>query len=280
MTSTNGAVLRVEDLRVEVEGKEIVQGLSLEVPAGEVHAIMGPNGSGKSTLANTLMGHPRYKVTNGRVLLKGEDITDLRPDERAQRGLFLAMQYPTSIPGVTMVNFLRAALKSVEGRDVPVREFMTKLDDSLALLKMDRQFARRYVNDGFSGGEKKRAEVLQMSLLRPIMAVMDETDSGLDIDALRTVSEGINALRDVPSRQDETQKMGILLITHYQSLLNYIKPDKVHVLYRGRIVRSGGSELAAELESKGYDWITNEVDAERTAEDASAEAATAGSKGS
>jgi len=280
MTSTNGAVLRVEDLRVEVEGKEIVQGLSLEVPAGEVHAIMGPNGSGKSTLANTLMGHPRYKVTNGRVLLKGEDITDLRPDERAQRGLFLAMQYPTAIPGVTMVNFLRAALKSVEQRDVPVREFMTKLDDALGLLKMDRAFARRYVNDGFSGGEKKRAEVLQMSLLRPVMAVMDETDSGLDIDALRTVADGINALRDVPSRDDDTEKMGILLITHYQRLLNYIKPDKVHVLYRGRIVRSGGSDLAAELEAKGYDWITNEVDAERTAEDASAEAATAGSKGS
>jgi Fe-S cluster assembly ATP-binding protein len=280
MTSTNGAVLRIEDLRVEVEGKEIVQGLSLEVPAGEVHAIMGPNGSGKSTLANTLMGHPRYKVTRGRVLLKGEDITGLRPDERAQRGLFLAMQYPTAIPGVTMVNFLRAALKSVEGRDVPVREFRTKLMDALALLKMDEQFARRYVNDGFSGGEKKRAEVLQMSLLRPVMAVMDETDSGLDIDALRTVAEGINALRDIPNREDDTQKMGILLITHYQRLLNYIKPDMVHVLYRGRIVRSGGSELAAELEAKGYDWITNEVDAERTAEDASAETAVAGARGS
>src|SRR5215213_939957 len=280
MTSTNGAVLQIEDLRVEVEGKEIVQGLSLAVPAGEVHAIMGPNGSGKSTLANTLMGHPRYKVTSGRVLLKGEDITDLRPDERAQKGLFLAMQYPTAIPGVTMVNFLRAAMKSVEQRDVPIREFRTKLMDALALLKMDEQFARRYVNDGFSGGEKKRAEVLQMSLLRPVMAVMDETDSGLDIDALRTVADGINALRDIPSREDDTQKMGILLITHYQRLLNYIKPDKVHVLYRGRIVRSGGSDLAAELEAKGYDWITNEVDAERTAEDASAEAATAGSKGS
>ena len=280
MTSTNGAVLQIEDLRVEVEGKEIVQGLSLAVPAGEVHAIMGPNGSGKSTLANTLMGHPRYKVTNGRVLFKGEDITGLRPDERAQRGLFLAMQYPTAIPGVTMVNFLRAALKSVEGRDVPVREFRTKLMDALALLKMDEQFARRYVNDGFSGGEKKRAEVLQMSLLRPVMAVMDETDSGLDIDALRTVAEGINALRDIPNREDDTQKMGILLITHYQRLLNYIKPDKVHVLYRGRIVRSGGSELAAELEAKGYDWITNEVDAERTAEDASAETAVAGARGS
>ena len=281
MTSTHGAVLRIEDLRVEVEGKEIVQGLSLEVPAGEVHAIMGPNGSGKSTLANTLMGHPRYKVTGGHVYLKGEDITELRPDERAQKGLFLAMQYPTAIPGVTMVNFLRAALKSVEGRDVPVREFRTKLMDALAVLKMDEQFARRYVNDGFSGGEKKRAEVLQMSLLRPIMAVMDETDSGLDIDALRTVADGINALREAPTRADDTQRMGILLITHYQRLLNYVKPDRVHVLYRGRIVRSGGSELAAELEAKGYDWITNEVDAERGPVPAgSQQPATAAARGS
>jgi Fe-S cluster assembly ATP-binding protein len=207
------------------------------------------------------------------VYLKGEDITDLRPDERAQRGLFLAMQYPTAIPGVTMVNFLRAAMKSVQGRDVPIREFTAKLDESLAHLKMDRQFARRYVNDGFSGGEKKRAEVLQMSMLRPVMAVMDETDSGLDIDALRTVADGINALREVPAREDTGEKMGILLITHYQRLLNYIKPDRVHVLYRGRIVRSGGSELAAELEAKGYDWITSEIDAEL-------DAVAAGAKGS
>jgi Fe-S cluster assembly ATP-binding protein len=256
MTS-NGAVLEVNDLEVTVEGKQILNGLSLTVPAGEVHAIMGPNGSGKSTLANTLMGHPRYVVTGGRIFLKGEDVTDMPPNERARKGMFLAMQYPTSIPGVTMVNFLRAALKAVHGKDVPVREFRERLFEAMAILKMDESFARRYVNEGFSGGEKKRAEVLQMSLLRPAMAVMDETDSGLDIDALRTVSEGINALRG--------EDMSILLITHYQRILNYVTPDHVHVLYRGRIVRSGGRELAAELEEKGYDWITNAVDAEEGA---------------
>jgi Fe-S cluster assembly ATP-binding protein len=262
MTS-NGSVLEVRDLHVSVEGKPILNGLSLTVPAGEVHAIMGPNGSGKSTLANTLMGHPRYEVTGGRILLKGEDVTDLAPDERARRGLFLAMQYPTSIPGVTMVNFLRAALKAVQGKDVPVREFRERLMSAMEVLKMDESFARRYVNEGFSGGEKKRAEVLQMSLLRPAMAVMDETDSGLDIDALRTVSEGINALRG--STSDSGEAMGILLITHYQRILNYVMPDHVHVLYNGRIVRSGGRELAAELEEKGYDWITNAIDAEEGA---------------
>jgi Fe-S cluster assembly ATP-binding protein len=256
MTS-NGAVLEVTDLEVNVEGKQILNGLSLTVPAGEVHAIMGPNGSGKSTLANTLMGHPRYKVTGGRILLKGEDVTNMAPDERARKGMFLAMQYPTSIPGVTMVNFLRAALKAVQGKDMPVREFRERLFEAMAILKMDESFARRYVNEGFSGGEKKRAEVLQMSLLRPAMAVMDETDSGLDIDALRTVSEGINALRG--------EDIGILLITHYQRILNYVTPDHIHVLYRGRIVRSGGRELAAELEEKGYDWITNAIDAEEGA---------------
>ncbi len=251
---TDGAVLQVEDLTVSIEGKQILNGLDLTVPAGEVHAIMGPNGSGKSTLANTLMGHPHYKVTGGRVLLKGHDITDLPPNQRAQRGMFLAMQYPTAIPGVTMVNFLRASMKAVQGKDVPVREFRERLKEALEVLKMDESFARRYVNDGFSGGEKKRAEVLQMSLLRPVMAVLDETDSGLDIDALRTVAEGINALR--------SPEMSILLITHYQRILNYVTPDHVHVLYRGRIVRSGGQELAAELEEKGYDWITSAIDAE------------------
>ena len=255
--SNNGAVLRIEDLHVAVDNKPIVNGFTLAVPAGEVHAIMGPNGSGKSTLANALMGHPKYEVTDGRVYLKGEDITELAPNERAQRGLFLAMQYPTSVPGVTMTNFLRAALKSVQGRDVPVREFRQKLQEAMAVLKMDESFARRYVNEGFSGGEKMRAEVLQMSLLRPAMAVMDETDSGLDIDALRTVAEGINALRN--------EEMGILLITHYQRILNYVTPDHIHVLYNGRIVRSGGRELASELEEKGYDWITNAVDAEEGA---------------
>jgi Fe-S cluster assembly ATP-binding protein len=251
---TNGAVLQVDNLKVAVDGKQIVNGLTLTVPAGEVHAVMGPNGSGKSTLANTLMGHPRYLVTGGHVLLKGEEITGLSPDERARRGMFLAMQYPTSIPGVTMVNFLRAAMKAVQGKDVPVREFRERLQEALAVLKMDESFARRYVNEGFSGGEKKRAEVLQMSLLRPAMAVLDETDSGLDIDALRTVADGINALK--------SPETSILLITHYQRILNYVTPDRVHVLYKGRIVRSGGRELATELEEKGYDWITNAIDVE------------------
>ena len=251
---TNAALLQVDDLKVAVDGKQIVNGLTLTVPAGEVHAVMGPNGSGKSTLANTLMGHPRYLVTGGHVLLKGEEITGLSPDQRARRGMFLAMQYPTSIPGVTMVNFLRAAMKAVQGKDVPVREFRERLQEALAVLKMDESFARRYVNEGFSGGEKKRAEVLQMSLLRPAMAVLDETDSGLDIDALRTVADGINALK--------SPETSILLITHYQRILNYVTPDRVHVLYRGRIVRSGGRELATELEEKGYDWITNAIDAE------------------
>ncbi len=257
--SDNAAVLQVEDLYVAVEGKQILNGVTLILPQGEVDAIMGPNGSGKSTLANTLMGHPRYEVTGGRILFKGEDITKLRPDQRAQRGLFLAMQYPTAIPGVTMVNFLRTALKAIRGNDIPIREFRQKLQETMALLKMDEAFARRYVNDGFSGGEKKRAEVLQMGILRPNMAIMDETDSGLDIDALRTVAEGINALRG--------PEMGVLLITHYQRILNYVRPDRVHVLYKGRIVRSGGGDLAAVLEEKGYDWITREIDAEGSEDD-------------
>ena len=254
MTTTTATMLRIEDLHVCVDGKPILNGLSLDIPAGEVHAIMGPNGSGKSTLANALMGHPRYEVTAGHIVFKGEEITALAPAERARRGLFLAMQYPTAVPGVTMVNFLRAALKAVQGRDVPVREFRQRLQEAMALLKMDESFARRYLTEGFSGGEKKRAEVLQMTILQPSMAVMDETDSGLDIDALRTVAEGINALRG--------PDMGILLITHYQRMLNYITPDRVHVLYKGRIVRSGDKELAYELEARGYDWITSAVDAE------------------
>jgi Fe-S cluster assembly ATP-binding protein len=240
----------IEDLHVSIEGKEILKGVSLSINRGEVHALMGPNGSGKSTLANTLMGHPRYEVTGGRVLFKGEEILGLRPDQRAQRGLFLAFQYPTAIPGVTMVNFLRASLKAVRGSDVPVREFRAMLKETMDLLKMDESFARRYVNDGFSGGEKKRAEVLQLGILRPEMAVLDETDSGLDIDALRTVAEGVSALMG-PS-------VGVLLITHYQRMLNYIKPDFVHVLFAGRVVKSGGRELAEELEARGYEWIAQE----------------------
>jgi Fe-S cluster assembly ATP-binding protein len=240
----------IDDLHVSIEGKEILKGVSLSINRGEVHALMGPNGSGKSTLANTLMGHPRHQVTRGRVLFKGEDILSLRPDQRAQRGLFLAFQYPTAIPGVTMVNFLRASLKAVRGSDVPVREFRTILKETMELLKVDESFARRYVNDGFSGGEKKRAEVLQLGILRPEMAVLDETDSGLDIDALRTVAEGVSALMG--------PGMGVLLITHYQRILNYIKPDFVHVLFAGRVVKSGGRELAEELEARGYEWIAQE----------------------
>jgi Fe-S cluster assembly ATP-binding protein len=245
-----GPLFVIEDLHVSIEGKEILKGVNLSINRGEVHALMGPNGSGKSTLANTLMGHPRYEVTGGRVLFKGEDILGLRPDQRARKGLFLAFQYPTSIPGVTMVNFLRASLKAVRSSDVPVREFRTILKETMDLLKMDESFARRYVNDGFSGGEKKRAEVLQLGILRPEMAVLDETDSGLDIDALRTVAEGVSALMG--------PGMGVLLITHYQRILNYIKPDFVHVLFGGRIVKSGGRELAEELEARGYEWIAQE----------------------
>jgi Fe-S cluster assembly ATP-binding protein len=240
-------LLEIHGLKVSVEGKQILNGVDLSVKRGEVHAIMGPNGSGKSTLANALMGHPRYAVTEGTVRFKGKDILGLTPDARAKAGIFLAFQYPTSIPGVTMVNFLRQAMKAVRGEDVPVREFREKLLATMKMLKMDEQFARRYVNEGFSGGEKKRAEILQMGILDPDLAVMDETDSGLDIDALRTVAEGVNAL--------SSEKLGIVLITHYQRLLNYIKPEFVHVLYQGRIIVSGGPELALELEEQGYDPI-------------------------
>ena len=240
----------IEDLHASIEGKEILRGVDLVVNRGEVHALMGPNGSGKSTLANTLMGHPRYVVTRGRVLFNGADLLSLKPDERARRGMFLAFQYPVGIPGVVFGNFLRSALKARRQEDVPVREFRKLLDETLDMLKMDPSFVRRYVNEGFSGGEKKRAEVLQLAMLRPELAVLDETDSGLDIDALRTVAEGINAIRG--------PEMGVLLVTHYQRMLDYVKPDVVHVLYQGRIVKTGGPELALELEKQGYDWITRE----------------------
>src|SRR5947209_529871 len=219
------AELVVQDLHVNVGGKEILKGVNLTIPTGEVHALMGPNGSGKSTLAYTLMGHPKYEVTQGQILFKGEDILDLEPDERARRGIFLAFQYPTSIPGVSMGNFLRLAVKSVQGKDMPVVQFRRLVQEKMKLLKMDDSFLGRYVNDGFSGGEKKRAEILQMALLQPQVAIMDETDSGLDIDALKTVAEGINALR--------SPLLGVLIITHYQRILNYIRPDHVHLLYKG-----------------------------------------------
>ena len=244
---TEAPLLEIDALRANVAGNEILTGLNLTIRPGEVHAIMGPNGSGKSTLANTLMGNPRYEVTGGEVRFLGEALDGMAPDERARRGLFLAFQYPVAVPGVTVVNFLRQAVNAVRGEEVPVREFRQELFQKMELLKVDRDFARRYLNDGFSGGEKKRAEMLQLAMLQPRMAVLDETDSGLDIDALRTVADGVNALMH--------ENMGLLLITHYQRLLNYIKPQFVHVLIDGRIVRSGGPELAVELEESGYDTI-------------------------
>jgi Fe-S cluster assembly ATP-binding protein len=242
--------LVIRNLHVTVEGREILQGVDLTVPRGETHALMGPNGSGKSTLAYTLMGHPKYKVTDGTVLWKGQDILGLPPDQRAKAGLFLAFQYPVTVPGVTLVNFLRQSLRGVRGKDVAVREFRKELQEGMKVLKMDNQFVTRYVNDGFSGGEKKRAEMLQMALLKPEMAILDETDSGLDIDALRIVAEGVNALAG--------PELGVLIITHYQRILNYIKPNHVHVLYKGRIIHEGGPELVSRLEAEGYDNIIKE----------------------
>ena len=244
--------LSVENLHVSIAGKEIVRGLTLHVPRGEVHAIMGPNGSGKSTLAKVLAGHPDYEVTQGKVSMDGEEILALEPDERARRGLFLAFQYPSEIPGVTIANFLRAAVQArmPEGEELEATDYYARLYEKMELLGMDRSFTSRSVNEGFSGGEKKRNEILQMAMLEPKYAVLDETDSGLDIDALKTVSHGVNSLRG--------PNVGILLITHYQRLLNYIVPDHVHVMVAGRVVRSGRKELALELEERGYDWAREE----------------------
>jgi Fe-S cluster assembly ATP-binding protein len=240
--------LTIKNLHVEIAEKEIVRGLSLSVPGGEVHAVMGPNGSGKSTLAKVLAGHPDYHVKKGEVLMDGENILALEPDERARKGLFLAFQYPSEIPGVTIANFLRAAVQArlPEGEDLEATEYYAKLYEKMELLGMDRSFTSRSVNEGFSGGEKKRTEILQLAMLEPNYAILDETDSGLDIDALKIVAHGVNSLRG--------PNVGILLITHYQRLLNYIVPDHVHVMVAGRIVRSGRKELALELEERGYDW--------------------------
>jgi Fe-S cluster assembly ATP-binding protein len=253
------ALLKIENLHVALEnGTEIVKGVDLEVDTNEVHAIMGPNGSGKSTLSNAIMGHPAYVVTEGAILLDGEDVTEMGADERAQRGLFLAFQYPHAIPGVTVTSFLRAAINAVRkarngGVEDPmaIPEFRKELLAQMDHLKVSRELASRYLNDGFSGGEKKRVEILQMAMLKPRMAVLDETDSGLDIDALRVVAGGVKALIG--------PEMGALLITHYQRILDYITPDHVHVFVDGRIVKSGGAELAKELEAKGYDQFIPET---------------------
>lgn len=241
--------LEIKGLRVAIGANEIIRNFSLRLGAGEVHAIMGPNGSGKSTLAKVIAGHPDYRVLAGEVLLDGEDILAFEADERARKGIFLAFQYPSEVPGVTIANFLRAAVQArlPEGEELEATEYYARLYEKMALLEMDRSFTSRSVNEGFSGGEKKRCEILQMAMLEPRYAVLDETDSGLDIDALKVVAKGVNSLRG--------PRMGILLITHYQRLLNYIVPDFVHVMVQGRIVRSGGKELALELEAKGYDWV-------------------------
>jgi Fe-S cluster assembly ATP-binding protein len=247
------SLLSINNLRVSIADQEIIRGLSLAVPKGEVHAIMGPNGSGKSTLAKVLAGHPDYHVTKGDVLMDGESILGLEPDERARRGLFLAFQYPSEIPGVTIANFLRAAVQArlPEGEELEATEYYAKLYEKMELLGMDRSFTSRSVNEGFSGGEKKRTEILQLAMIEPSYAILDETDSGLDIDALKIVAHGVNSMRG--------PNIGILLITHYQRLLNYIVPDHVHVMVAGRIVRSGRKELALELEERGYDWTREEA---------------------
>ncbi len=245
--------LGIKNLHVSIEDKEILKGVTLTIKQGEIHAIMGPNGTGKSTLAYTLMGHPSYLVTEGEIIFKGRNVLELEPDERSRAGIFLAFQYPVAIPGVTVANFLRSAINSrrratnLEDKGMPIPEFRKMLKEKMDMLKMDHSFAGRYLNDGFSGGEKKRAEILQMAALQPEIAILDETDSGLDIDALRVVADGVNAL----SGPD----LGVLIITHYQRLLNYIKPHFVHVMLDGRIVESGGPDLALHLEEQGYEWV-------------------------
>ncbi len=246
--------LEIKNLHVSIKGdKEIVKGLTLTINSGEIHAIMGPNGTGKSTLSKAIAGHPDYEVTSGEVLLDGKSVMDMEPDERARAGIFLAFQYPSEIPGVSIANFLRAAVQArmTEGEELDASGYYKRLYSKMDMLKIDRKFTSRSVNEGFSGGEKKRCEILQMAMLEPQFALMDETDSGLDIDALRIVADGVNQLRG--------PKLGVLLITHYQRLLNYIVPDFVHVMYDGRIVKSGDKSLALQLEAKGYDWVKKEL---------------------
>ncbi len=246
-------MLKIENLRVEIDGQEIIKDLDLEVGRGEIHAIMGPNGSGKSTLANVLMGHPRYEITDGSVTFEGEDVLELEPDERAKMGLFLAFQYPSEVPGVSVANFLRTAVNSVREEELSPMEMYRLLQEKMAIMQMDPKFAERYLNEGFSGGEKKRNEILQMLMLEPKLAIMDETDSGLDIDALQVVAKGVNEMRG--------PEFSAVVITHYQRILRYIEPDRVHVMLDGRIVTSGGKGLAEALEEKGYDWVRQEFGA-------------------
>jgi len=245
------ADLEIRDLTVEADGNEILRGVTLDLDRGRTIALMGPNGSGKSTLAYAIAGHPAYEITGGTMTWEGTELNELSPDERARLGVFLAMQYPTEIPGVSVTNFLRTSLNAVRGEDVPVREFMTGLKEEMAALEVDQSFLQRSVNEGFSGGEKKRFEILQMALLKPALAVLDETDSGLDVDALRIVSEGVDRLR--------SPELGVLIITHYTRILRYIRPDEVHVMFEGRIAASGGPELADELEAEGYERLKSSV---------------------
>lgn len=247
------STLKIQDLHVEIEGKEILKGVNLEISTGEIHAIMGPNGTGKSTLSSAIMGHPKYEVTSGTIELDGENVLEMEVDERARAGLFLAMQYPSEISGVTNAEFMRAAINSrrEEGKEIPLMQYIRKLDEKMAILEMDEEMAERYLNEGFSGGEKKRNEILQLLMIEPTIAILDEIDSGLDIDALKVVSKGINEMRG--------EGFGCLIITHYQRLLNYIEPDFVHVMMQGKVVKSGGSDLAKRLEGEGYDWIKQEL---------------------
>ena len=252
MTPAEASLFEFRDIHVTVESKDVVKGISLSVRPGEIHAIMGPNGSGKSSLANALMGHPSYQITSGEIRLNGGSILEMSADERSRAGLFLAFQYPVAIPGVTVASFMRSALRAHRGKDADMSDFRKLFKSEMAALGVDQSFATRYLNDGFSGGEKKRVEILQMTMLRPKMAILDETDSGLDIDALKAVAEGINRFHS----------NGLLLVTHYQRLLEYVKPDHVHVMMDGRLVKSGGPGLALKLEEKGYEWIGAEMNRE------------------
>jgi Fe-S cluster assembly ATP-binding protein len=251
------ADLQIRDLHVSAEGKEILRGFDLDVSAGEIHALMGPNGSGKSTLANAIMGHPGFEITEGSISFHGEDITEADPDDRSRMGLFMAFQYPVAIPGVTVSKYLRMAVnahREERGEEqVKLKDFRRQTEEAMELVKIPKEFSSRYLNDGFSGGEKKRMEILQLAMLRPRLAVLDETDSGLDIDALRTVANGVNSLFG--------PGLGVLIITHYQRILHLVRPDFVHVMYDGQIVKEGGPELVDQLEEKGYGWIGDEVEA-------------------